>query len=131
MSNHFTPQSTSRTPLHTAMILDGSGRWAELRYLPRCAGHSAGAQAVEAVVRAAPAFGLRRLSLFALSSDNLHRPAREVEALFKLVQRYLETHAAECRADGVRLALCGRRDRLPSSLLAAAHYAEAATADGG
>jgi undecaprenyl diphosphate synthase len=116
--------------LHVAIIMDGNGRWAERQGLGREAGHHAGADAVRRVVRAAPAQGIGVLTLYAFSSDNWRRPAREVNALMALFLEHFRREAAECRDQGVRLTVVGRRDRLPLALRAAIASAERATARG-
>jgi undecaprenyl diphosphate synthase len=120
-------QSTS---LHVAVIMDGNGRWATRRGLPRSAGHRRGAEAVRRAVEAAPGLGITQLTLFAFSADNWQRPAREVDLLMRLFARYLRTETAELRRRGVRLEVIGRRDRLPARLVAAIAAAETATAAG-
>jgi undecaprenyl diphosphate synthase len=117
-------------PLHVALIMDGNGRWATSRRLPREAGHRAGARAVRGVVQAAHRLGIGTLTLFAFSGDNWHRPAREVNHLLGLFEDYLRSAKDECVDHGIRLSVVGRRDRFPASLLAAAEVAEAATAEG-
>ena len=125
-------QSTSSQqdglPRHTAIILDGNGRWAEARGLPRAAGHRTGAAAVRRTVEAARGLGLRLLTLYAFSSDNWRRPRPEVSALFALLQAYLEDEAAHLREQGIRLEAIGRRDRVPASVRSAIDSAETATA---
>jgi undecaprenyl diphosphate synthase len=116
--------------LHLAIIMDGNGRWAQRQGLDREAGHRAGAEAVRRVVRAAPAQGIGVLTLYAFSSDNWRRPEREVNALMGLFVDHLKHEAAECRANGVRLTVVGRRDRLPLALRAAIGSAERATMAG-
>src|SRR6266446_3343934 len=83
-------------PLHVAIIMDGNGRWAASRGLPRTAGHRAGADAVRRVVEAAPGLGITTLTLFAFSSDNWRRPATEVGALMRLMEWYLDHETARC-----------------------------------
>src|SRR6185436_14777536 len=97
---------------HVAIIMDGNGRWASRRGLPRSAGHQAGAEAVRRAVEAAPGQGIAALTLFAFSSDNWRRPAREVNALMTLFARYLRGETDRLRANDVRLDIIGRRDRL-------------------
>ena len=121
---------SARAGLHVAVIMDGNGRWAEARGLQRTAGHRAGADTVRRVVEAAPALGVGTLTLYAFSSDNWRRPAREVALLMRLLRRYLIAETARCVADGVRVRLIGRRDRLPAPLCAAVERAELATARG-
>ena len=110
--------------------MDGNGRWALARGLPRAAGHAAGVEAVRRVVEAAAGCGISILTLFAFSSDNWRRPADEVDTLMRLLAAYLETETARCVADGVRVEAIGRRDRLTSSLQLAIARAEAETAGG-
>jgi undecaprenyl diphosphate synthase len=117
-------------PHHTAIILDGNGRWAESRGLPRVAGHRAGADAVRRTVEASRSIGLPLLTLYAFSSDNWQRPRPEVNALFTLLSAYLADEAERLREHGIRLTAIGRRDRLPASLTSAIAAAEAATASG-
>ena len=114
--------------LHVAIIMDGNGRWALTRGRPRTAGHLAGADAVRRTVEAAPDLGIRTLTLFAFSSDNWRRPDREVRALMGLFRRYLATEADRCAANGIRISVIGRRDRLPEVLVRAIDEAEAKTA---
>ena len=118
--------------LHVAIVMDGNGRWATRRGVPRVAGHRAGAEAVRRVVEAAPELGITALTLYAFSSDNWKRPAAEVTALMRLFARYLRSESARLRAHDVHLEVVGRRDRLPAQLVAAIALAERATApDGG
>ncbi len=114
---------------HVAIIMDGNGRWAAERGLPRPAGHRAGADAVRRVVEAAPEAGIGLLTLYAFSADNWTRPRYEVEALMTLLQRFLASETARCVASGVRLNVIGRRDRLSPSLVRLIEASEAATAD--
>jgi undecaprenyl diphosphate synthase len=116
--------------LHVAVIMDGNGRWAAARGRPRLHGHRAGAEAVRRTVETAVARGVEVLTLYAFSSDNWKRPSREVRALFALLERWLLAETGRCRAEGVRLAVIGRRDRLGRPLLEAIGGAESATADG-
>jgi undecaprenyl diphosphate synthase len=113
---------------HVAIIMDGNGRWATERGLPRTAGHRAGADAVRRVVEAAPSAGIDLLTLYAFSSDNWNRPPYEVEALMALLERFLIVETARCVESGVRLNVIGRRDRLPATLVRLIESTEAATA---
>ncbi len=117
-------------PTHVAIIMDGNGRWAQRRGLPRVAGHKAGAATVRQIVRAAPDLGIDVLTLFAFSCDNWQRPRREVDALMRLLERYLQQELPELRSSKVELEVIGRRDRLEPRLLKAVETAEAATAGG-
>ena len=123
-SANFAMQST----FHVAIIMDGNGRWATERGLPRPAGHRAGADAVRRVVEAAPSAGITLLTLYAFSADNWNRPQYEVAALMTLLERFLETETARCVESGVRLNVIGRRDRLNTTLVRLISSSEAATA---
>lgn len=116
--------------LHVAILLDGNGRWASSRGLPRSEGHRAGVAAVRRVVRAAPSLGIGVLTLYAFSSNNWNRPATEVVSLLNLLEDFLRSESAKCAAEGVRLCIIGRRDRIPPSLIAAIESAERTTASG-
>jgi len=116
--------------LHVAILLDGNGRWAAARGLPRVEGHRAGMAAVRRVVRAAPDLGIGTLSLYAFSSNNWERPTGEVHSLLGLLEGYLRKDAPECAAQGIRLRVIGRRDRIPKSLVDAIEGAERITAGG-
>ncbi|MGD1096163.1 MAG: di-trans,poly-cis-decaprenylcistransferase [Bryobacteraceae bacterium] len=122
--------STFGGGLHVAIIMDGNGRWANARGLPRVAGHGAGAEAVRRTIETAPSLGISVLTLYAFSTDNWRRPAREVSALMKLLGRYLAQETDRCVANGVRLQAIGRRDRLPAPILALLEEAERKTASG-
>jgi undecaprenyl diphosphate synthase len=126
MHSDFMPQST----LHTAIIMDGNGRWALARGLPRAAGHRAGVETVSRIVEAAPALGIGVLTLFAFSSDNWRRPSPEVDALMALLWIYLAKETPRCVENGIRMEIIGRRDRLEESLRRAIQRTEAATAHG-
>ena len=108
--------------------MDGNGRWATRRGLPRVAGHRAGVAAVRRVVEHAPDVGINRLTLYAFSSNNWSRPAREVQSIFGLMRAYLRLETERLRKAGVRLQIIGRRDRLPKLLLREIGQAEFATA---
>lgn len=116
--------------MHAAIIMDGNGRWANARGLPRLAGHRAGAEALRPVVAAAPNLGITCLTVYAFSSDNWRRPGPEVSTLMQLLSAYLKSETSKCVAEGVRLSIIGRRDRLSPSLCLAITHAEAATAPG-
>ena len=116
--------------LHVAIVMDGNGRWATARGLPRRRGHEAGARTVRTTVEAAAALGVEMLTLYAFSSDNWKRPPREVGALLALFRRYLDAERARLTDQGIRLSIVGRRDRIPLSLLATIERAERETAAG-
>ncbi len=123
------PKSTSDC-LHAAIIMDGNGRWASTRGLPRVAGHRAGAEALRRAVEAAPDLGIGVLTVYAFSSDNWRRPQPEVAALMKMFHTYLRREQAKCVDKGVRVSVIGRRDRLPRLLLPVIEECESATAAG-
>ena len=110
--------------------MDGNGRWATARGLPRIAGHRAGATAARRVIEACPDLGIGILTLYAFSSDNWRRPPEEVGALMELMGAYLAGETDRCIRNGVRLQVIGRRDRLDPELIRAVERAEAATAHG-
>jgi undecaprenyl diphosphate synthase len=123
-------KSTLESGLHAAIIMDGNGRWANARGLPRIAGHRAGADAVRRVVETAPSLGISALTLYAFSADNWRRPPREISALLRLLGRYLNEETARCIANGVRLEVIGRRDRLPKDLVSLIAETERKTSHG-
>jgi undecaprenyl diphosphate synthase len=116
--------------LHVAIIMDGNGRWARGRGLPRTAGHRAGVEAARAVLEAAPDLGVTALTLFAFSSDNWRRPAPEVRALMSLMRQYLRSDLRQLIESGTRLSVIGRRDRLPAGLAEEIARVERASAAG-
>jgi undecaprenyl diphosphate synthase len=113
---------------HVAIIMDGNGRWAQRRGMPRSAGHAQGAKSVRRVVEASVGAGVRTLTLYAFSSDNWGRPSPEVDALLRLLQCYLASETRRCLRNSVRINVIGRRDRLPTSLVRAIEQSERATA---
>ncbi len=123
-------QSIVHEGLHVAIIMDGNGRWATRRGLPRVAGHRAGVVSARSVVEHAPDVGIRRLTLYAFSSDNWRRPVEEVRSIFWLLRAFLRLETARLKERGARLEVIGRRDRLPRPLLHEIVRAECATAQG-
>ncbi len=113
-----------------AIIMDGNGRWATSRGLPRVAGHRAGVAAVRRVVERAPDVGISRLTLYAFSCDNWRRPTAEVQSIFWLLRAFLRLETERLRQRGVRIQIIGRRDRLAQSVLREIDKAECATAGG-
>src|SRR5213080_746280 len=116
--------------IHVGIIMDGNGRWAASRGLPRTAGHHAGVRTARAIVESAVRAGIGTLTLYAFSSDNWSRPTPEVGALMRLLRRSLLVESKRCVENGVRLTIVGRRDRLPTTLVMAIQEAEALTAHG-
>lgn len=116
--------------MHVAIIMDGNGRWAVKRGLPRPAGHRAGAETVRRIVEAAVASQVSVLTLYAFSADNWLRPRREVSALMKLMKRYLVSERLRCIENGIRVNVIGRRDRLAPELVRSIEDLERITAGG-
>ena len=134
----MTPSNGTRRPtphperaqMHVAIIMDGNGRWATSRALPRSAGHTAGVRTARTIVESAVRAGIGTLTLYAFSSDNWSRPRPEVFALMRLFRRSLLVESKRCLENGVRLSIVGRRDRLPAALRQTIMQAEAMTASG-
>jgi undecaprenyl diphosphate synthase len=126
----MTLQTDTEQGLHVAIIMDGNGRWATRRGLPRIAGHRAGVAAVRRVVERAPEVGISRLTLYAFSSDNWRRPASEVQGIFRLLRAFLRLETGRLRQHGARLKVIGRRDRLPKLVVREIENAEHATQGG-
>jgi undecaprenyl diphosphate synthase len=103
----------ARVPRHVAIIMDGNGRWAESRGLPRVDGHEEGANSVREIVRACRRKGVQALTLYSFSTENWRRPKAEVGALMSLLQRYVLQERQEIMENGIRLRAIGQVDRLP------------------
>ena len=110
---HLSADAKSSLPAHIAIIMDGNGRWAKQRHLPRVEGHRNGVESVRAVVRAAGEAGVKYLTLYAFSVENWNRPKDEVDALMKYLARFLRTEIAELDKSNVRLEAIGQIYRLP------------------
>src|SRR3989440_3421338 len=117
-------------PRHVAVIMDGNGRWARERHLPRPLGHRAGMKAVREVVEGAIAAGVDVLTLFAFSEENWQRPTSEVSALMELLEEYIAREAAELREQGVAVHVLGDRTRLVPGAGEAVERVERETRDG-
>ncbi len=116
--------------MHVAIIMDGNGRWATQRGLPRAAGHAEGAKAVRSVVEVAARAGVDTLTMYAFSAANWARPATEVAALMRLFGQYLFTETRRCVEQSIRLNVIGRRDRLSDSLVRSIEQSERLSASG-
>jgi undecaprenyl diphosphate synthase len=125
-SNLGLPQSL---PRHIAIIMDGNGRWAQARGLPRIAGHRQGAEAVRRTVRAAAGLGIPYLTLFGFSSENWKRPLGEIDDLMGLLRHYLRGEIAELHKNGVRLRVIGDLARLAADIVTLIVNAEELTRD--
>src|SRR6267143_591108 len=110
---HLSAQAKSSLPTHVAIIMDGNGRWAKQRHLPRVEGHRHGVESVRAVVRAAGEAGVKYLTLYAFSVENWNRPKDEVDTLMKYLARYLKNEIGELNRSNVRLEAIGQIYRLP------------------
>ena len=115
--------------LHVAIVMDGNGRWAKRRGLPRTVGHQAGAEALKRIVQAAPDLNIRWLTIFGFSTENWSRPVAEVAELMALPQRYFRSDLPRLEREGVRVRVIGREDGLSRDLLKICREAEARTAD--
>jgi undecaprenyl diphosphate synthase len=116
MSSHspqLSAQAKGSLPAHVAIIMDGNGRWAKQRNLPRVEGHRNGAESVRAVVRAAGEIGIKYLTVYAFSMENWTRPKEEVDTLMKYLDRYLRNEVGELQKNNVRLEVIGQIYRLP------------------
>jgi undecaprenyl diphosphate synthase len=115
-------------PQHVAIVMDGNGRWAAKRFLPRIAGHQQGVVALRRCVKACVERGIGVLTVFAFSSENWNRPAEEVSGLMDLLVRAVASEVPELQKNGVRLHFVGERQRLSASMQAALSSAELSTA---
>lgn len=118
----------SEGPRHVALIMDGNGRWAQARGLPRAMGHREGVQALKRTVQAAPALGIRCLTVFGFSTENWRRPAEEVSDLMGLVRAYVASDLKRLEREGVRVRILGRREGLPDDIARIIERTEASTA---
>jgi undecaprenyl diphosphate synthase len=117
-----------RVPNHIAIVMDGNGRWANRRFLPRVAGHKQGVEALSECVKACADRGVKVLTVFAFSSENWERPAEEVSSLMELLAKALAREVAQLSKDGVQIHFVGERDSLSGSLKRSFEQAEIATA---
>jgi undecaprenyl diphosphate synthase len=122
-------EAQAAVPAHVAIIMDGNGRWAASRHLPKIAGHREGARAVRRTIEAAIQSGVRWLTIYAFSSENWRRPAGEVLDLTGLLRQYLKSEIAEFQANGVRLRIIGDRERFDADIQQDLADAERDTAD--
>jgi undecaprenyl diphosphate synthase len=113
---HLSPEAKAALPQHVAIIMDGNGRWARQRHLPRIEGHRAGAESARVIIRAAGELGIKYLTLYAFSVENWNRPKEEVDALMKYLVHYLKTETSELNKNNVRLEVIGQIYRLPENV---------------
>lgn len=122
------PAEADRLPRHVAIIMDGNGRWAEMRGLPRSLGHKQGAEAVREAVEGAIEIGISYLTLYAFSSENWKRPAGEVSDLMNLLRLYIRRELADLHRNGVRVRIIGDRTGLAADIIGLIEEAESKTA---
>lgn len=113
---HLSLEAKTSLPKHVAIIMDGNGRWAKRRGLPRIEGHRQGAESARAIIRAAGELGIKYLTLYAFSAENWNRPKNEVDALMKYLIHYLKTETPELNKNNVRLEVIGQIYRLPENV---------------
>ncbi|MBQ8692924.1 MAG: di-trans,poly-cis-decaprenylcistransferase [Synergistaceae bacterium] len=118
-----------KVPRHLAIILDGNGRWAKKRGLPRLMGHRAGLRKLEEMVRLVKREGIRYFSVYAFSTENWNRPWTEVQGLMSLFRFYIKHKVKEVKAEGARIRFAGRKDKLPEDLVEMMRWAEDETKD--
>lgn len=109
-------EMAGRIPAHVAIIMDGNGRWAKMRGMPRTFGHTQGAKVAEQILEDADDLGVRYLTLYAFSTENWSRPAPEVKALMNLLRRYMKTSLAKCAKNNVRVRVIGDKSALDPDL---------------
>ena len=113
---HLSAEAKASLPRHVAIIMDGNGRWARQRHLPRIEGHRAGAESARVIIRTAGELGIKYLTLYAFSVENWNRPKKEVDALMKYLVHYLKTETPELDKNNVRLHIIGQVHRLPEAV---------------
>jgi len=113
---HLSPEAKANLPQHVAIIMDGNGRWAKQRHLPRIEGHRAGAESARIIIRTAGELGIKYLTLYAFSAENWNRPKDEVDALMKYLVHYLKSETPELNKNNVRLEVIGQIYRLPENV---------------
>jgi undecaprenyl diphosphate synthase len=113
---HLSPEAKASLPQHVAIIMDGNGRWAKQRSLPRVEGHRQGAESARTIIRTAGELGIKYLTLYAFSAENWNRPKDEVDALMKYLIHYLKTETPELNKNNVRLEVIGQIYRLPENV---------------
>ena len=123
-----TPVKLTQPINHLAIIMDGNGRWAAARGMPRSFGHKAGVEALRRTVKSVPKYGIKHLTLYAFSSENWSRPADEIKDLLGLLKLYIRRDLAELASSGVRVRIIGRREGLRPDILELIESAEEKTA---
>src|SRR6187399_49046 len=113
---HLSTEAKAGLPRHVAVIMDGNGRWARERHLPRIEGHRAGADSARIIIRTAGELGIKYLTLYAFSVENWNRPKDEVDALMKYLVHYLKSETKELDKNNVKLEVIGQIYRLPDNV---------------
>ena len=116
VSSQLSAEAAANLPRHVAVIMDGNGRWAKARHLPRIEGHRRGADSAREIIRTAGEVGIKYLTLYAFSAENWNRPQDEVDALMKYLVHYLKTETKELNKNNVRLEVIGQIHRLPDTV---------------
>src|SRR5262249_7856142 len=127
MPSDVPEQPTPAVPRHVAIIMDGNGRWAKAKFLPRVMGHRAGVAAVRTVVRAAQDLGIEYLTLYGFSSENWNRPATEVSDLMGLLRMYIKDDLEELHKQGVEVHVIGAKTRLERDIIDLIEHAQSRT----
>ena len=115
-ASHLSAEAMASLPTHVAVIMDGNGRWAKQRHLPRIEGHRQGAESARTIIRAAGELGIKYLTLYAFSVENWNRPKDEVDALMKYLVHYLKSETSELNKNNVKLEVIGQIYRLPENV---------------
>ena len=115
-TSHLSAEAKASLPQHVAIIMDGNGRWAKQRSLPRVEGHRQGAESARTIIRTSGELGIKYLTLYAFSAENWNRPKDEVDALMKYLIHYLKTETPELNKNNVRLEVIGQIYRLPENV---------------
>jgi undecaprenyl diphosphate synthase len=129
MSDDAAKEVPAQHPLHIAIIMDGNGRWAAARNLPRTMGHRAGIEAVRRTLKAARELPVSHLTLYSFSSENWRRPMSEIDELMKLLRFYLRSELATLHKEGIRIKIIGERKKLPDDIVDLINHAEELTQD--
>jgi len=123
----ITTETTGKVPVHVAVIMDGNGRWAKQRNLPRAKGHEKGAESVRVAIKTCKKLGIKYLTVYAFSVENWNRPRAEIEALMSLLKKFLRSEEREFHENRIRLRAIGRLDDLPQSVRSALNHVMKAT----
>lgn len=129
MTKDLSPPLAEHPPLHVGIIMDGNGRWASARGLPRTLGHKAGIEAVKRTLEACRDLPVSHLTLYSFSAENWRRPVEEIQELMQLLRFFVRSELANLHRNGIRLRIIGERDKLPEDIVAMLNHAEGLTKD--